>query len=143
LLVSADLIRSQKSGNQIKFSANTAHPVYPALSELIRKTTGLHDVLANAVQPLADRLEVVFVFGSMAKSTETSQSDIDVLVIGDITFGQINNALYEAQSALAREINPKVMSRAEWTRKRQEGHPFVTEIVSKPKLFIVGSEHDL
>jgi predicted nucleotidyltransferase len=143
LLVSADLIRSQKSGNQIKFSANTEHPVYPALSELIRKTTGLHDVLANAVQPLADRLEVVFVFGSMVKSTETSQSDIDVLVIGDVTFGQINNVLYEAQSALAREINPKVMSRAEWTRKRQEGHPFVTEIVSKPKLFIVGSEHDL
>ncbi len=143
LLVSAGLLTSHTSGNQVRFSANSNHPVYPELIALIRKTTGLHDVLANALQPLADHLEVAFVFGSTAKGSETAQSDIDVLVIGDITFGQINNALYEAQTVLAREINPKVMSRQEWASKLQEGNSFVREIVSKPKLFIIGRENDL
>ncbi|MCD8564724.1 MAG: nucleotidyltransferase domain-containing protein, partial [Burkholderiaceae bacterium] len=143
LLLAAGLVKSQKSGNQILFNANAEHPVYPELLALIRKTIGLHDVLASALQPLADQLEVVFVFGSIAQATETPQSDIDVLIIGDATFGQVNNALYEAQTVLAREINPKVMSRKEWVRKQQEGNSFVRDIVSKPKIFIIGSENDL
>jgi len=142
-LVGAGLLNREKSGNQIKFSANVDHPVYATLSELIRKTAGLHDVLAGALQPLVDQLEVVFVFGSVAQATESSASDIDLLVIGDVTFGQIIDALYEAQTILGREVNPKVMSRQEWVRKRQEANAFVSDIVSKPKIFIVGSDDDL
>jgi len=143
LLATADLLKSKTQGNQVQFCINTDHPIYPELLALIRKTIGLHDVLADALQPLVDQLEVAFVFGSVAKETETSESDIDVLVIGDVTFGQINNALYDAQTVLSREINPKVMSRQEWTRKRQEENAFVKDIVSKPKIFIIGIEHDL
>lgn len=143
LLVTAGLVQSKAQGNQIQFCINREHPVYPELLALIRKTIGLHDILAGALQPLADHLEVAFVFGSVAKETETAHSDIDVLIIGDVTFGQINHALYDAQTVLSREINPKVMSRDEWTRKRQEGNAFVKDIVSKPKVFIIGSEHDL
>jgi predicted nucleotidyltransferase len=143
LLVGADLLSREKSGNQIKFSANLDHPLYETLRELMRKTAGLHDVLASALQPLVDQIEVAFVFGSMAQATESSHSDIDLLVIGDATFGQIINATYDAQTTLGREINPKVMSRSEWSRKWREGNSFVTDIVSKPKIFIVGSENDL
>ena len=143
LLVAAGLLKSQTLGNQIRFSANIDHPIYPELIALILKTTGLHDVLANALRPLSDHLEVAFVFGSVAKGSETGRSDIDVLVIGDATFGQVNDALYEAQTILAREINPKVMSRQEWTRRRQEEDSFVKDIVSKPKIFMIGSDDDL
>ena len=143
LLVAADLVKSKTQGNQVQFCINREHPIYQELQALIRKTIGLHDVLASALRPLADHLEVAFVFGSVAKETETSHSDIDVLIIGDVTFGQINNALYDAQTVLSREINPKVMSRDEWTSKRQDGNTFVKDIVSKPKIFIIGGEHDL
>lgn len=142
-LIAAGLLKSQKVGNQTQFSANTEHPVYPELSGLIRKTTGLHDVLASALQPLAELVEVVFVFGSMARATEGSHSDVDVMVIGDASFGQVINALHESQATLAREINPKVMSRAEWQDKLHAGNTFVNELVAKPKIFIVGTEHDL
>lgn len=142
-LMAADLLKSQKVGNQTQFSANTEHPVYPELSGLIRKTTGLHDVLASALQPLTGLVEVVFVFGSLAKATEGSHSDVDVMVIGDATFGQVVNAFYESQTTLAREINPKVMTRAEWATKRHGGNTFVSELIAKPKIFIVGTEHDL
>jgi predicted nucleotidyltransferase len=103
----------------------------------------LHDVLASALQPLADLLEVAFVFGSMAKSTETSHSDVDVMLIGSVTFSQVVNALYDAQATLGREINPKVMSRLEWQSKLAEGNTFVKELMEKPKIFVVGSIDDL
>jgi len=142
-LTAAGLLELRKVGNQTQYSANTQHPVYPELSGLIRKTTGLHDVLASALQPLGTQVEVAFVFGSVASSTETTHSDVDVLVMGEVTFGQVVNALYDAQTVLGREINPKVMTRDEWQAKQREGNAFVTELLKKPKLFVVGTERDL
>ncbi|HRQ56890.1 MAG TPA: nucleotidyltransferase domain-containing protein [Azoarcus taiwanensis] len=142
-LTAAGLLESRKVGNQTQFSANTQHPVYPELSGLIRKTTGLHDVLASGLQPLGEQVEVAFVYGSVASATETTHSDVDVLVIGDASFGQVVNALYDAQTILGREINPKVMTREEWQAKQHEGNTFVAELLKKPKLFLVGTEHDL
>jgi predicted nucleotidyltransferase len=137
------LLNVQKMGNQTQFSANTDHPVYPELSGLIRKTTGLRDVLANALLPLGSKIEVAFVFGSMAKASETSQSDVDVMVIGNVTFGEVANALYDIQTTLAREVNPKVMSRDEWIEKKNAQSSFVQELMSKPKIFTIGTEDDL
>ena len=142
-LTAAGLLNTQKMGNQIQFSANVAHPVFPELSGLIRKTTGLHDVLVSALLPLTDLVEVAFVFGSIAKATETSRSDVDVMVIGEASFGQVVNALFDAQTTLAREINPKIMTRAEWESKRVDHNTFVQELMDKPKIFIVGAEHEL
>jgi predicted nucleotidyltransferase len=142
-LTSVGLLKLQKVGNQTQFSANTEHPVFPELSALVRKTTGLRDVLALALAPLASQIEVAFVFGSMAKATEGPQSDVDLLLIGDATFGQVANAVYDAQLVLAREINPKVMNRVEWSEKKNAQNVFVQELMDKPKIFIVGSEHEL
>jgi predicted nucleotidyltransferase len=142
-LVASGLLKLQKVGNQSQFSANTDHPVFPELSALIRKTIGLQDVLVNALQFIAADIEVAFVFGSMAKATETSQSDVDILIIGNATFGHVVNALYDSQATLGREINPKVMTRKEWLTKQFEHNAFVREIRSQPKLFLIGTEHDL
>lgn len=142
-LVAAGLLAVRKVGNQTQFCANTQHPVYPELSGLIRKTTGLHDVLAIALRPLAGQVEAAFVFGSVANGTETTLSDVDVMVIGSVSFGQVINALYDAQATLGREINPKVMMSEEWQAKRREGNTFAAELLKKPKLFLVGAEHDL
>lgn len=142
-LTAAGLLASRKIGNLTQFSANTLHPVYPELSGLIRKTTGLHDVLASALQPLGEQIDVAFVFGSVASTTETTHSDVDVMVIGDVTFGQVVNTIYDAQITLGREINPKVMTRNEWQVKQREGNTFVAELLSKPKIFVVGTADDL
>ena len=142
-VVASGLLKLQKVGNQSQFSANTDHPVFPELSALIRKTIGLQDVLVNALQSIAADIEVAFVFGSMAKATETSQSDVDILIIGNATFGHVVNALFDSQATLGREINPKVMTRKEWLTKQFEHNAFVREIASQPKLFLIGTEHDL
>lgn len=142
-LTGTGLIHVQKVGNQTQFGVNTDHPIYPELSGLIRKTIGLTDVLAQALLPLASHIEVAFVFGSMAKATEGAGSDIDLMVISELTFGEVSNALFEAQLALAREINPKVMGREEWAKKKQSGQAFVADILGKPKLFVLGDANGL
>lgn len=143
LLCSVGLIEQRKMGNQTQFCVNTQHPTYPELSGLVKKTIGLKDVLANALQPVASNIEVAFVFGSIAQATEGAASDVDLMVIGQSTFGEVANALYEAQTSLAREINPKVMTREEWVTKKIAGQPFVQDVLTKPKLFILGAEHEL
>ena len=142
-LTEAGLLNVQRVGNQTHFSANAQHPVYPELSGLIRKTTGLHDVLARALEPLADGVFAAFVFGSVASGTEAAHSDVDLIVIGTASFGEVVNAVYEAQAAIGREINPKVMKREEWHAKRSAGQAFLNEVMHKPKLFILGTADDL
>jgi len=142
-LLNAGLLKSRKMGNQSQFSANSEHPVFPELSGLILKTTGLHEVLVSALQPLEGLIEVAFIFGSIARSVEGVQSDVDVMVIGNATFGEVVNALYDAQGKISREINPKVMTRVEWQSKVKDQNTFVKELLDKPKLFVVGTQDDL
>jgi predicted nucleotidyltransferase len=137
------LLQKHRIGNQVRFSANQDHPVYPELSALLRKTVGLADVLATALAPLEDQIDIAFVFGSMARATEHAASDVDVAIIGAINFGAALNALYPAQETLQREINPKVFSADEWREKRRASSTFLQELVDKPKIFVIGTQDDL
>ena len=139
----AGLLVKHKVGNQVQFSANEQHPVFPELSGLLRKTIGLADVLADALASAADRIQVAFVFGSMARATEHAGSDIDIIAIGDIDFAGIVNALYPAQGALRREVNPKVFTAAEWRAKLASQSGFLVDVLNKPKIFLIGTQDDL
>lgn len=142
-LTHAGLLKMQKVGNQTQFSANPDHPIHPELLALVSKTIGMHDLLATALQSLEKQIEVAFVFGSMANGTDTAGSDVDVMVIGEATFGQVADVMFDLQGALGREINPKVMTRSEWIEKKNSRNPFVLEILNKPKIFLKGSNDEL
>lgn len=142
-LAKAGLLEQQRVGNQVQFRANPQHPVYPELSALLRKTIGLADVLTLALAPAADRVATAFVFGSVAKSTETAQSDVDIIIIGSINFAEAVNLLHEAQTTLQREINPKIYAAEEWRAKVHAQTTFVMDVLSKPKIFVIGNQHDL
>ena len=133
------LLTSERVGNQVQFQANQSHPVFAELQALIRKTTGLADVLRQALQPLGDQVALAFVFGSMASGNAHAGSDVDLLVVGSASFAQVVEATHTTQAQLGREINPKVMSPAEWARQRAEGHPFVQELLAKPRILLIGT----
>ena len=142
-LVRVGLLRVERVGNQTLFCANSAHPVFAELQGLVRKTSGLVDILQQALMPLAQQIKVACVFGSVARGADTAHSDVDILLIGDVGFAQVLLALHETQGLLGREINPKLMSEQEWHGHKQSGNSFVQDVLSKPKLFVLGSEHDL
>lgn len=137
-LCEAGLLRAERVGNQVRFCANTAHPVFPELQALIRKTIGLVDALRLSLAPLAGRIDAAFIFGSMASGTESAGSDIDLMVVGDAGFAEVVDATYEAQAALGREINPKVMSASEWQAKKAERNAFLQDVLNKPRIMLIG-----
>ena len=142
-LSQAGLLLRQTQGNQVRYQANRDCPVFPELASLFRKTTGLVDVLADALAPLAERVDLAFVFGSLARGDETATSDIDLYIVGKAGFGEVVKALHPAQDLLRREINPVVHTPAEVKRLTKTKDAFLRDILAKPTLLIRGSANDL
>ena len=140
-LAAAGLLLRKEQGNQVRYQANQQYPAFPELAGLLRKTTGAAQVLTDALSPLAPPLALIF--GSVATGTETTHSDVDLLVVGDQSFADVVRATHPAQAELGREINPVVYSAAEFQRRVQAADSLVAEILAKPKLFLMGTDHDL
>ena len=142
-LESAGLITSRKIGNQKHYQANRAAAIFEELHGIVIKTVGLADVLRKAIQPLQERVDLAFIFGSVAQGKERITSDVDVMVIGDASSEDVVQALYSTREALRREVNPVVMSMSEFSRKVLQGDRFVSRIVNEPKIFLKGGSDDL
>ena len=138
-LAEMGLLIRQETGRQVYYRANQQCPVYPELTGLLRKTAGLVDVLRDALVPLAGQIEQAFVYGSMARGDEHAYSDVDLMVIGKVEFTDVVLALSAAQTTLRREINPTVLSRAEFERKLQDADGFVAQVWRGAKLWVVGA----
>lgn len=141
-LAAAGLLQRERRGNQQVYSADTASPIFSEVASILRKTSGLADVLIQALAPVATQLRVAFVFGSVARGGESAGSDIDLLLIGDAGFRQVVELLHPAQATLGREINPKVFTAVEFSAKAQ-AEPFIADLLTKPKIFLIGNAHDL
>ena len=142
-LAEVGLLRREKQGNLVRYQANRECPVFAELAGLFRKTSGLVDVLAEALRPLQPAPELALVFGSLARGDENARSDVDLLLIADCTFGAAIKVLHPAQEILQREINPVLYTAAEFARRVEAREGFALNILTNPKLFIIGSDNDL
>jgi predicted nucleotidyltransferase len=142
-LAGVGLLTQEKRGNQTLYQANRASPIFSELAGILRKTSGLADVIAEALASFSDAIQVAFIFGSVARGTETAGSDVDALIIGSVDFGSVVDALYPAQQMLGRDVNPKVFSMLEWRKRLKGREPFVMDVLAKPKIFLIGDEHEL
>lgn len=137
-LTEVGVLMRTELGNQVRYQADRSCPIFEDLAAIARKTTGLADVLREALVPLATDIDLAFVFGSVAQGVERTVSDVDVLVIGDASFAAVVAALNDTSEQLRREANPVVMTTGEFVAKYRSGDRFVTRIVSEPKLFFIG-----
>lgn len=142
-LAEVGLLQREKQGNQVRYQANRQCPVFAELAGLFRKTSGLVDVLADALHPLQPAPELALVFGSLARGDENARSDVDLLLIADCGFGDAIKALHPAQAILQREINPVLYTAAEFARRIAAKDGFVQNILANPKLFVIGTANDL
>lgn len=143
-LSAAGLITVNKIGNQKHYQANRDTPIFEELRGIVLKTLGMADILRQGLLPMADKISVAFIYGSIAKGTDTARSDIDVMVIGsDIDYPEVYAALMPAEAQLARKVSPSIYSSADVARKLKAGNAFLTRIMAQPKIFLIGSENDL
>ena len=143
LLARAGIIRRTVRGRQVYFQADEACPVFEELKGIMVKTAGVADVLRTALAPLADRILVAFVFGSVARGRQREGSDVDLAIVGDVDFSEVVHSLSAAQERLKREVNPVVYSRKEFQSKVRAGHYFVRSVLKKDKVFLIGDQDDL
>jgi DNA-binding transcriptional ArsR family regulator len=141
-LADAGLLVRQEVGRQVHYRANEASPVFAELAGLLRKTAGLADVLRDALEPLSDKITMAFVYGSIAAGTERATSDIDVMVIGNVGFGDVARALAPAQSILRRELNPTVLTGRDFAQRWSAGDGFARSVAKGSRLWLIGGEDD-
>lgn len=143
-LAAVGLVEVTAEGNQKYYQARRDTPIFTELHGLAVKTFGLVEPLRKALEPLADRIAAAFVFGSVAKGTDRAGSDVDLLVISDdVDYADVYQTVEGAEAVLGRQVNPTVLTRAEWRRKRRARDSFASRIASQPKLFVIGDEDGL
>ncbi|MCE5278597.1 MAG: nucleotidyltransferase domain-containing protein [Planctomycetaceae bacterium] len=142
-LAACGIVTSTRDGNRTYYQAAANCPIGPELRGIVRKTSGMADVLAEALKPLARRIAVAFVYGSQAAGTAGASSDVDLMVVGNVSFARVVAAVGPAQDELTREVNPTVFSPTEFKTKMASGHHFLHAVMKGPKIFIVGDANDL
>jgi predicted nucleotidyltransferase len=144
-LEKAQLVIRTREGRQVYYRANTASPVFFELQGLMEKTLGAVGALRNALAYLADqgRIELAFIYGSFASGTQKSDSDVDLMVIGNTTLSELIPLLREVQDRLAREINPTVYPTGEFQERLNAREHFVTRVLERPKVMLIGTEDGL
>jgi len=142
-LAEVGILRRTVRGHQVYYQANPDCPVFAELKGLVVKTAGAADVLREALAPLAGRIKVAFIYGSVARFQQRNASDVDIMVIGEVSFGEVVSALRIAQELVRREINPTVYSSAEFRTKLKARQHFLSSVLRNEKVFVIGDEHEL
>lgn len=143
-LAGSGLITVKSVGNQKHYQANPESPIFAELCSIIQKTSGLAEPIRQALVPLSSRITAAFVYGSVAKKTDTANSDIDLMLISDeIDYGELFSVLEEVSVKLGRPINPTILTREEFGKRLANRESFLTRVMEQPKIWIIEGSNDL
>ncbi|MEX2138324.1 MAG: nucleotidyltransferase domain-containing protein [Pirellulales bacterium] len=142
-LVKAGILRRWSDGNRVYFARDVDCPFLPELRGLLEKTTGLADVLRRALRSFGKRISLAFVYGSIAKGRERSTSDVDLIVVGDITLADLSSALARSERRLRRPVNATVYSVGEFREKIAKRNHFLRSVLESDRIFLAGTPDDL
>ena len=138
----AGLLTVNRVGNQTHYQANKSCPIFEELRGIVRKTFGIANELGNALSPIASSIQFAFVYGSLAKGSETSQSDIDLMIVGDnLSYTDVMELLIPLENKLARPVNPTIYSAQEFKTRLTAKNIFLTRVIEQEKIIVLGSEN--
>jgi predicted nucleotidyltransferase len=140
MLTAAGLVKESAVGKHVFYSINRSSPVFPELRLLVAKTTGMFKKLTDALAPLAPKIELAFVYGSVASGTETADSDIDLMIVGGISLDELLDALAPVERHLHRPVNPIIYTREDLERKLHGGNHFLRSLQNSDKVYLIGGE---
>ena len=142
-LTDMGLIVRRAQGNQVLFRANAHSPIFAEIKSLVTKTVGVHHAIRSALASLRPAVKIAFVYGSVARNQERAESDVDLMVLGNASLGEVVSALAPAQKVLGREINPTLFPTSEFRTKLAAGNHLLRSVMKEKKLFVVGTEDEL
>jgi len=142
-LSEAGIIRRFKQGRHVYFQASPSCPAYEEIRSLVVKSVGAVPVVRSALESLEDRIRLALIFGSVARGEEGSASDLDLLVVGDLSFRDLVEALSAAESTLRREIHLTLFSESEFRQRLSSKDHFLDSVLGEERLLVVGVEDEL
>lgn len=143
-LIESGLVTVTRIGSQKHYQANRSAPIFEELRRIVTKTVGLIDPLRAALRPLAKRIDLAFVYGSIARGEDRVESDIDLLVVAsDLTLEDLFKRLAPAERMLGRKINPTLYTPDELARRRKNGSPFLKKVLGGETIVVIGTEDDV
>lgn len=140
-LSNLDLVISRKSGNRHYYRANKTHQLYGDIMSMVSKTTGIIPHLKTVLTD--QRILLAFVFGSFARTEEKIGSDIDLFVVGDLGMRDLSKLLTGCQEKFDREINPHVVSKAEFIKGLKDSDSFISRVAAAEKTWVKGGNDEL
>ena len=137
--VASGIVTRRRAGNQVRYQADRTCVVFEELASILRKTTGMADVLREALSALKGKVKRAFIFGSAAKGQEGPFSDVDLMIVGTVSFEAAVAAIQKPQATLGRPVNPVILRPAEFAAKQAAGDGFLRRVLAEPKIMLVGS----
>lgn len=138
-LTGAGLILREARGNLVFYRANPEAAVYRELVGLVGKSFGIPDQLRRFLEPMASRIRYAGVFGSVARGEQRADSDVDLLLVGDVRLSELAVPLHEAEAALGMRVSPTLMSEDEYRSRRQSGDYFLEKVLAGELIALWGS----
>jgi predicted nucleotidyltransferase len=142
-LSKAGILEQRRDGRRVYLKPDRTSPVFADLRSMLEKTAGLIPVLRGELETLSKGVRLAFVYGSIARSEETSASDIDLMVVGTVGLSDLIPVLRNCERTLGRPVNPTVYSLNEFQDKARIGDHFLTAVLKGTKEFVKGGEHEL
>jgi predicted nucleotidyltransferase len=137
-LVSSGVVTRSSRGNQVLYAANQKNPIYPELRNICFKTFGIGEVVRRHLVRLSSGIKSAFIFGSFAKGEARAESDIDLMVIGDVDFFELAAAVERIEGDISRAIDLNHHTWSEWTSLA--GDRVVRSIIDGPKIKVLGDD---
>jgi len=141
-LSSAGLVAVGTAGGRRVYSADTGSAVYEEIASIVRKLRGPVAALRSTLA-VRRRVRLAFIFGSFAAGSATASSDVDLMVLGDDSARLVRAALAAAERELRRSINEHVITTQEWKARLSKGDPFLSNVRTEPRLWVIGEEDEL
>lgn len=137
------LVDHARVGRQVFYRGSQDNPVFHDLRALLAKTKGVFHLLRSALEPLAKRIRIAFVYGSIAREEEKAGSDVDLMIIGQVSLDDVLGALASIEASVGRAMNPTVYSISEFRSKLAGGNHFLRSVIGGKKVFLFGDEDEL
>ena len=139
-LVAAGLVKTEGRNRGRLYRANAQAPIFEELQGIARKILGPAETIQTALAPVADRIELALLYGSVAQRSDRAESDIDVLIVSDeLLLEDLFDVLSEAEQSLARTVNPTLYSMDEFERRRADESPFLKAVLEGDYEILIGS----
>lgn len=139
-LAKSGLVTAFRVGNQKHYQANHDSPLFEELYSIIEKTIGLQESIRAALEPLAEKISLALIYGSVAKRSDTAASDIDLLLVSDaLILEEVYAALAPVEELLDRRVNPTLLTSKEFRRRRTSKSGFLSRVLGGPTITLIGS----